>query len=531
MPGIPGAPALPGQGLSTLKAKKKYKLDVQMRRMNWTKVQPMLLKPDSFWARANEEAFASHDLFQDIEKTFATGRARGGLEVEQKARFNAPKVKALKVLDAKAAQNISILLGTLRMPHRDVRNLVLSVDDEKVTEQMLQQLNKFMPGKDEMLQLMGFRDRVNDLSEAEQFGVVMSDVKRLPERLECMVFRVRFPEEVDELKPMVSAIISACREIRTSKKFGRVLEIVLLMGNYMNAGSRNQQSYGFDLSYLTKLSSTKSADQKTTLLHFLANTVEIRFPDVMDFQNELRNVEEASHASEESMKSAMKAMEDGMKKVKAEVKHHPKPQSKEDKFIEKMKAFLSTGEGACTKLKDQVTLMEKKYEDISSYFSFDPKKVPMEEFFGDLSTFIKEFERARKENAKIREQLEKQRQAREREERARQAKSKQRPMATNTKVLDLSKGGDDQEGLLDNLLETLQSGSAFNPSKKRRAGPKGPPRSRTPVDGKSDPLDSLLSNNSQKTTSQTHYSSRTRGRDKTHAETMLARLQGTGTAL
>ena len=72
-------------------------------------------------------------------------------------------------------------------------------------------------------------------------------------------------------------------------------QIVLLMGNYMNAGSRNQQSYGFDLSYLTKLSSTKSADQKTTLLHFLANTVESRFPDVMDFQNELRNVEAASH--------------------------------------------------------------------------------------------------------------------------------------------------------------------------------------------------------------------------------------------
>lgn len=71
-------------------------------------------------------------------------------------------------------------------------------------------------------------------------------------------------------------------------------QIVLLMGNYMNAGSRNQQSYGFDLSYLTKMSSTKSADQKTTLLHFLANTIENRFADVLDFQNELRNVEEAS---------------------------------------------------------------------------------------------------------------------------------------------------------------------------------------------------------------------------------------------
>ena len=30
----------------------------------------------------------------------------------------------------------------------------------------------------------------------------MSDVKRLEERLECMLFRVRFHEELDELKPV-----------------------------------------------------------------------------------------------------------------------------------------------------------------------------------------------------------------------------------------------------------------------------------------------------------------------------------------
>lgn len=36
--------------------------------------------------------------------------------------------------------------------------------------------------------------------------------------------------------------------------------------------------------------------------------------------------------------------------------------------------------------------MEKKYEEIGTYFCFDHKKVPMEEFFGDLSSFMKEFE-------------------------------------------------------------------------------------------------------------------------------------------
>lgn len=62
----------------------------------------------------------------------------------------------------------------------------------------------------------------------------------------------------------------------------------------MNAGSRNQQSYGFDLSFLTKLGGTKSADQKTTLLHFLANIMESKYSDILDFASELRSVEGAS---------------------------------------------------------------------------------------------------------------------------------------------------------------------------------------------------------------------------------------------
>ena len=43
-----------------------------------------------------------------------------------------------------------------------------------------------------------------------------------------------------------------------------------------------------------QLNSTKSADQKTTLIHFLASTVEKKFPEVLTFGAELRSVEGAS---------------------------------------------------------------------------------------------------------------------------------------------------------------------------------------------------------------------------------------------
>lgn len=36
----------------------------------------------------------------------------------------------------------------------------------------------------------------------------MSDVKRLPERLDCMLFRSRFEEELSELQPVSSHISS-----------------------------------------------------------------------------------------------------------------------------------------------------------------------------------------------------------------------------------------------------------------------------------------------------------------------------------
>ena len=40
----------------------------------------------------------------------------------------------------------------------------------------------------------------------------------------------------------------------SSDKLAKVLELILLLGNYMNAGSRNAEAFGFEISYITKVS-------------------------------------------------------------------------------------------------------------------------------------------------------------------------------------------------------------------------------------------------------------------------------------
>ena len=51
------------------------------------------------------------------------------------------------------------------------------------------------------------------------------------------------------LRPDMLAVSAACEEVRRSAGFRRLLQLVLLLGNYMNAGSRNAQSFHQCLSF------------------------------------------------------------------------------------------------------------------------------------------------------------------------------------------------------------------------------------------------------------------------------------------
>jgi diaphanous 2 len=45
----------------------------------------------------------------------------------------------------------------------------------------------------------------------------------------------------------------ALEEVKQSGRFAKILELILLFGNYMNSGTRNAQSVGFELGFITKV--------------------------------------------------------------------------------------------------------------------------------------------------------------------------------------------------------------------------------------------------------------------------------------
>ncbi|XP_073710451.1 protein diaphanous homolog 2 isoform X4 [Misgurnus anguillicaudatus] len=466
-PGMPLGPPPPVVQLPYgLVPKKIYKPETVMKRVNWSKIVPQEMAENCFWLKVKEERFENMDMFDQLSLAFSSKtRVKKDVdETDDRMTQFKKKAKELRILDAKTAQNLSIFLGSFRLPYEEIRDIVLQVDEERLSEALIQNLIKNLPEQKELSNLAELKNEYEELCESEQFGIVMSSVKMLRPRLNGILFKLTFEEQVNNIRPDIMNVTFACEEVKKSEGFSMLLEIVLLVGNYMNAGSRNAQTFGFNISFLCKLRDTKSTDQNTTLLHFLAEKCEEKYPGILKFPEELEHVDSASKVSAQILKASLDTMERHIQRLENDIQNFPKNDDKHDKFVEKMSGFSKHSREQYEKLSTMHKNMQKLYESLGSYFAFDPHTVSIEDFFGDLATFRNLFTDAVRDNHKKREMEEKIKRAKlakekaEREKLERQQKKKQ--------LIDMNKEGD-ETGVMDSLMEALQSGAAFRDRRKR----------------------------------------------------------------
>uniref|UniRef100_A0A8D0E4N6 Diaphanous related formin 1 n=1 Tax=Salvator merianae TaxID=96440 RepID=A0A8D0E4N6_SALMN len=471
MPGIPAPPMLPNFGGTAVPAlpfglapKKVYKPEIKLRRTNWSKISAQQLSEDCFWVKAKEERFENDELFAKLSVSFCAAQAKskaekenGEAQVQQKK-----KVKELRVLDSKNAQNLSIFLGSFRMPYEEIKCAILEVNETVLTESMLQNLIKLMPEPDKLKLIVELKEEYDELAEPEQFGVVISSVPNLMPRLNAILFKLQFNEQVENIKPEIVSVTAACEEVRKSESFSSLLSIILLVGNFMNSGSMNAGAFGFNISYLCKLRDTKSFDQKMTLLHFLAETCEMQHPEVLKFPDELIHVEKAHQVSAENLRKSLDLMKKQISDLRRNVDNWPSTTDEKDKFSY---SFVKEAEEQYEKLRMMHSNMENLYRELGHYFLFDTNKISIEEFFTDLYNFRNMFLQAVKENQKRRETEEKMRRAKLAKEKA--EKERQEKQQKREQLIDMNAEGD-ETGVMDSLLEALQSGAAF----RRKRGPR-----------------------------------------------------------
>uniref|UniRef100_H2Z891 Diaphanous related formin 1 n=1 Tax=Ciona savignyi TaxID=51511 RepID=H2Z891_CIOSA len=455
-PGPPSmTPALPG-GMAP---KKAFKPETAMKRMNWNAIKVQTIKEKSFWVTAKEEKFESPDLFTRLMATFGQKKiAKKAVEAEKPQK----KQKELKVLDSKSAQNLSIFLGTLKVPHVEVKTMILGVS-AALDESMVNNLLKQLPEQEMITAVAEYKKQYADLVVAEQFLCTLSDIKRLIPKLQHIKFIRQFDEMVGDIKPNIVSVTAACQDILKGTKFKKFLELVLLIGNYMNSGSRNAQTFGFDISYLTKLKDTKNTENTFNMLNFLAGMIEEqkekRYSEVHGFIADLKHVHKAQRVSGDQLMKSMSQMKAALSLLQKDVEAFSKSKDPEDKFSEQAMEQYSL-------LEDMYENMKSLYESIAEFFSFNIAKKSMEDFFSEVNTFKEDYLKAVTENQRRKELEEKQKRAKLAKEKAEKEKEERKKRRQPAGV-DLDAEGD-QEGVMDSLLEALSSGKAFKKEGRRR---------------------------------------------------------------
>ncbi|CAH0712919.1 unnamed protein product, partial [Brenthis ino] len=449
-----------------LKPKKKWEVEGPLKRANWKTIVPQKMSEKAFWVKVQEDKLASPDILSGLALRFSSKpMAKKKNEDTLDKVHTLKKAKDLKVLDSKAAQNLSILLGgsLKHMSYEHIRTCILRCDTTVLTANVLDLLIQYLPPADQMKKLSELKCKSEDLTEAEQFAATVADIKRLVPRLRSLAFREHYSEIISELKPDIVSGTAACEEVKSSKKFAKILELLLLLGNYMNTGSNNAGAYGFEISFLTKLTATKDLENKQTLLHYLVDTIESKFPDVLNFAEEMPHIDRAARVSLENLQKSLKKMENDIRALETDLNNARVPQSPDDLFNESMSAFAKDAREQCDLLHSMFRKMEALYGELAEYYVFDPHKYTLEEFFSDIKTFKDSFATAHQENVLVRETEERARRARdaraqaERERRDRQHRYKQ--------FVDMEQA---QDGVMDSLMEALQSGSAFSRERPRK---------------------------------------------------------------
>jgi diaphanous 1 len=168
-----------------------------------------------------------------------------------------------------------------------LRDAIIELNEDFITEDQVGQLLEFAPSKEEIEILRDFTGEASSLGKAEQFFMEAIKVPNYASRLKAWRFKRRFAEKIADITPDIQAIALACSEVKASYRLVQVLELILALGNYLNGGNARGQAFGFKLEILTKLRDTRSGSAKYTLIHYLVHLIERLVPGLLQFYQDM----------------------------------------------------------------------------------------------------------------------------------------------------------------------------------------------------------------------------------------------------
>eukprot|EP01096_Ripella_sp_DP13-Kostka_P013863 TRINITY_DN6107_c0_g1_i1.p1 TRINITY_DN6107_c0_g1~~TRINITY_DN6107_c0_g1_i1.p1 ORF type:complete len:508 (+),score=280.38 TRINITY_DN6107_c0_g1_i1:1-1524(+) len=457
-----GPPPPPPPGMDKRKtvdydAQYPYRPSTQMKQLFWKRL-PDAKCDETLWKDVNFgdvplESALIESAFGAKKKDKNTTGSEDNKAADEKKRFD-------NMLDLKRSNNICIMLSHLKMSPAAVRNAILSMDEQVLTIERLNQLIKNAPTSEEQELLEAYKGDISELGKAEQFLIQILKVPRVTERLKLLLFKQTFPDRIADLISNLSVLKDACDTVVRSDNLKKVLEVVLAVGNFLNYSPNKAPSRGFAIDFLTKLSSTKSTDNTTTILHFIAHMIAQKQPHLLQTPKELEIVSIASKLPSQFFFQDINDISNSLNQIKREVQklttewaeRQEDPSAEQAENEDRFKAFMLTFSliakermESVTQLADELRLSSKR---MASFLGEAEEKSVLDDLLSVVNVFVSDLQKAINDNERDQTlKAQQERMARKKEESQERRKSK--ALAARP-----SKGG----GLLDKALATIRPG-------------------------------------------------------------------------
>lgn len=234
----------------------------KMKQLQWEKVHATKVK-ETVWAEQDEalapdevaDEFKKKDLWSEMEDEF---KAR---EIAFNALAKKQKEELKSVLSPSVRKHVEILMArTKRMDPEEMCERIRNFDPELCDNTFLSELTGLLPTPEQVSLLKQQNaetpDQLLRLHPADRLMIRLIKIPRLADRLQGMLYKVNFEESITLIEGGARLLTRACDDLRGAKRFKELLNVILMMGNYMNGANYGGGAHGFKINSINRVSGT-----------------------------------------------------------------------------------------------------------------------------------------------------------------------------------------------------------------------------------------------------------------------------------
>ena len=235
-----------------------------------------------------------------------------------------------KLLDLTRSNNIAISLKSFKeFDYTELANILAFLDPcRNIRGERSQFLRDLLPTTPELRIMSEYQGSDDRLVPAELWFCKLRGIKRLETKARVIRTMEMFTTDASEVRGNFRMLGQVCTQVVESKKLQAVLKMVLHIGNVMNEGTRMGGASGFKFDSLLRLTQTKTADGKMTLLDYMVCLFFERDEgDTLTLIVDFPELHTACRLLINDMKNEVKILSDALAECRTELKNLEKDQS------------------------------------------------------------------------------------------------------------------------------------------------------------------------------------------------------------